>query len=257
MSKKRRIAFACDFFFPRLGGVENHIWSLSSQLVRLGHKVIIITHAYDKERTGVRYLPGPIKVYYCPFLPLTDQDTLPTFLVSFPLVRQILIREKIEIVHGHQATSTLANECIVYAAELGLRKVYTDHSLFGFDDIACSILNKVIKTTLSTVDAAICVSNTCRENFLLRSALNPAIVHVIPNAIDASKFTPDPSKRPSNRIQIIVISRLVYRKGVDLLVGIIPLICQKFDDVDFIIGGDGSKRLMLEEMVEREQLQHR
>jgi glycosyltransferase involved in cell wall biosynthesis len=54
----------CDFFYPRLGGVEMHIWSLSQQLIRLGHKVIVITHAYDN-RKGVRYLPGPLKVYYC------------------------------------------------------------------------------------------------------------------------------------------------------------------------------------------------
>ena len=55
----------------------------------------------------------------------------------------------------------------------------------------------------------------------------------------------------------MVIFRLVYRKGVDLLVGIIPPICQTFPNVDFLIGGDGNKKLSLEEMVERERLQDR
>lgn len=50
---------------------------------------------------------------------------------------------------------------------------------------------------------------------------------------------------------------MVFRKGVDLLVGIIPRICSDMPHVDFIIGGDGSKRLALQEMVEREQLQDR
>jgi Glycosyltransferase Family 4 len=54
----------CDFFYPRLGGVEISIWSLSQHLIRLGHKVIVITHSYDN-RKGVRYMPGPLKVYYC------------------------------------------------------------------------------------------------------------------------------------------------------------------------------------------------
>ena len=40
------IAMVCDFFYPRLGGVENHVWSLAYHLIRLGHKVIVITHAY-------------------------------------------------------------------------------------------------------------------------------------------------------------------------------------------------------------------
>jgi len=158
------IALICDFFYPRLGGVENHVMSLASCLRRLGHKVIVVTHAYScngiskvkrhTKRTGVRYLPGttcrgrasvssPIKVYYCPFLPMTDQTTLPTFTATFPLIRWIFIREKIQVVHSHQATSTMANEAVFYASEMGLASVYTDHSLFGFDDVASLILNRV------------------------------------------------------------------------------------------------------------------
>ncbi len=258
-----------------------HIYSLAICLRKQGHKVIIITHAYNcknSKRTGVRYLPGPIKVYYCPIIPMTDQDCLPTFCATLPLFRYIWIRENIDIVHSHQATSTLAHEAITYAAELGLPSVYTDHSLFGVDDdLASVILNRVLKTSLSVVGAVICVSHTCRENLILRANMDPTLVHAIPNAIDASKFEPDrklvkermsgsvthretqtrTQTQTRERIKIVVISRLVYRKGVDLLVGIIPNICARHPNVDFIIGGDGSKKLILEEMVERERLQDR
>jgi phosphatidylinositol glycan class A protein len=80
-----------------------------------------------------------------PIIPMTDQDILPTLTATFPLWRQILIREGIEIVHTHQATSVMANESVVYAAALGLPSVYTDHSLFQFDDLAGVILNRVSK----------------------------------------------------------------------------------------------------------------
>ena len=269
--KHHRIAMVCDFFYPRFGGVENHIWSLSHSLLRLGHKVIVITHAYNcpdysndnptsrrkkSKRTGVRYLPGGLKVYYCPLLPMTDEVCLPTFTVSLPLLRYIFIREGITIVHSHQATSALANEAITYASELGLASVYTDHSLFGFNDIASIILNRVLKVTMSTVGRVICVSHTCRDNFLLRAKVPQSIVHVIPNAVDTTKFTPQPSKR-NNRTTVVVVSRLVYRKGVDLLIGIIPRICKIFPNVDFLIGGDGNKKLELEEMVHKECLEDR
>ena len=36
--------------------------------------------------------------------------------------------------------------------------------------------------TLSDVDHVICVSNTCRENLVLRACLHPAMVSTIPNA---------------------------------------------------------------------------
>ena len=255
-SKRFRIALVCDFFYPRLGGVEMHLWSLAQHLIRQQHKVIIITHSYGK-RKGVRYLPGPLKVYYCPICPMVDQDAMPTFSATLPLIRHILIRERIQIVHAHQATSTMANESLVYAAALGLPSVYTDHSLFGFDDLASVILNRVLQTTLSTVDAAIGVSHVCRDNLILRAKLDPQLVYVIPNAVDPTKFVPDPSKRCPDRIKVVVVSRLVYRKGVDLLVGIIPIICREMEDVDFIIGGDGNRRLLLQEMVEQQRLQER
>lgn len=193
-----RIAMVCDFFYPNLGGVENHIWSLSQHLILRGHKVIIITHGYG-DRKGVRYLPGPLKVYYCPIVPMTANDALPSFTATLPLLRWIFIREGIDIVHAHQATSSMANESVVYAATMGLASVYTDHSLFGFDDLASVILNRVLQTTLSTVDAAICVSHACRDNFLLRTKISEKAaraiplssrVRVIPNAVSPSKFTP-------------------------------------------------------------------
>lgn len=47
-------------------------------------------------------------------------------------------------------------------------------------------------------------------------------------------------------ITIVVVSRLVYRKGIDLLCAVIPLVCQIDPKVRFIIAGDGPKRIDLE-----------
>lgn len=101
---QHRIAMCCDFFYPRLGGVEMHIWSLSQCLLQRGHKVIVITHATGN-RKGIRYMTNGLKVYYLPIVPFVDNVAFPTFYGSFSLLRQILIREQIEIVHGHQAVN--------------------------------------------------------------------------------------------------------------------------------------------------------
>ena len=37
-------------------------------------------------------------------------------------------------------------------------------------------------------------------------------------------------------VTVVVVSRLVYRKGMDLLAGVIPIICANHPDVNFIIG---------------------
>jgi len=63
--------------------------------------------------------------------------------------------------------------------------------------------------------------------------------------------------RPLGTVNVIVMMRLVWRKGTHLLVEIIPEICRRFPYVHFIIGGDGPNRGALEEMRERDQLQER
>lgn len=55
----------------------------------------------------------------------------------------------------------------------------------------------------------------------------------------------------------MVLSRLVYRKGADLLVDIIPLVCHQHAKVRFLIAGDGPKRVELEEMREKHKLHNR
>ena len=49
----------------------------------------------------------------------------------------------------------------------------------------------------------------------------------------------------------------MYRKGIDLLVSTIPVICENFPKVDFIIAGDGPKRIDVEQMREKFALQDR
>lgn len=245
-----------DFFYPNMGGVESHIYQLSQCLLEKGHKVIIMTHFYG-DRKGVRYLTNGLKVYYLPFPAFYNQCILPTIFITFPLVRNIFVREQITIVHGHSAFSTLAHEAMFHARTMGLKTVFTDHSLFGFADASSILTNKILQFSLTDCNHVICVSHTSKENTVLRAGLDPKEVSVIPNAVDATMFVPDPSKRNKEKITIVVVSRLVYRKGMDLLAGIIPDVCQRHPDVHFIIGGDGPKRILLEEVREKHELHDR
>ncbi|KAG5879828.1 hypothetical protein JTB14_028091 [Gonioctena quinquepunctata] len=140
---------------------------------------------------------------------------------------------------------------------MGLKTVFTDHSLFGFADASAAITNKFIQITLSDCNHCICVSHTGKENTVLRAKVDSHRVSVIPNAVDTYSFTPDPSQRAESQITVVVVSRLVYRKGVDLTAQIIGELCAKYKEVCFLIAGDGPKRWLLEEIRERSGLQDR
>ena len=101
------------------------------------------------------------------------------------------------------------------------------------------------------------------------------MVSVIPNAVVASNFQPrgytprshetdhiavrPPLRRlgPDDTITIVVISRLFYNKGTDLLIAAIPRILASHPNVRFIIAGSGPKAIDLEQMLERRVLQDR
>lgn len=118
--------------------------------------------------------------------------------------------------------------------------------------------NKLLMGTLANVQATICVSHTSKENTVLRACLDPESVYVIPNAVVPEQFQPDP-KHVFNpdAITIVIASRLVYRKGIDLLVSVIPKVCEHYPTARFVIAGDGPKRIDLEQMREKYMLMDR
>ncbi|KAI5962150.1 SPT14 [Candida pseudojiufengensis] len=246
-----------DFFYPQPGGVEFHVYHLSQKLIDLGHSVIIITHNYN-ERNGIRYLTNGLKIYYVPFWVLYRSSSFPTVFSAFSILRNIFIREQIDIIHGHGSLSTLGHEAILHGRTMGLKTVFTDHSLFGFADFGSIWGNKVLKFAISDVGHVICVSHTCKENTVLRASLEPWKVSVIPNAVISKDFQPDYNKvKKNDEITIVVITRLFPNKGADLLNAIIPKICLANSKVKFIIAGDGPKFLDLEQMREKYFLQER
>ena len=209
--------------------------------------------------------PPPNQVYYVPRLPFTQSDTFPTIFGAFPALRRVILAERISLLHAHQAFSTMAHEAVLHARTMGLRTVFTDHSLFGFADASSILINKVLKFTLADVHRVICVSHTSKENTVLRACIPPARVFVVPNAVDASRFCPGtPNADKSDAVEptssanagsktpnltIIVMSRLVYRKGIDLLAAVLPEVCRRHPTTTIIIGGDGPKRALLEQVI--------
>ncbi|THH18290.1 hypothetical protein EW146_g2663 [Bondarzewia mesenterica] len=230
---------------------------LSANLIRRGHKVIVITHSHPPDRVGIRWLLPSLKVYYIPFPTLVSSATLPNFFTFLPYFRTIVLREHITLIHAHASLSSLGHEGILHAHLMGVRTVFTDHSLFGFADAASILTNKLLEATLRSVDAAICVSHTGRENTVLRANLRPQCVHVIPNAIVPNQFQPAAHPLASETITIVVVSRLAYRKGIDLLVATAPRICAAFPNARFVVGGDGPKMIDLLQMREKHMLQDR
>ena len=70
-------------------------------MIERGHKVVVLTNIYKGERVGIRYLTNGIKVYYTPVLPIVNQSSIYYMHFSISLIRNIVDREQINLIHGH------------------------------------------------------------------------------------------------------------------------------------------------------------
>jgi phosphatidylinositol glycan class A protein len=125
--------------------------------------VVVVTHRYTPDRVGVRYLTSGLKVYHIPIHtipPHAGHATLPQFFASIPLLRSILIRERIDIIHGHGSLSSMACEAIIAGRSMGVPGILTDHSLFGLGGKGEMWGNKMLQAVLADIGAVICVSHT-------------------------------------------------------------------------------------------------
>lgn len=256
-----------DFFFPSIGGVEAHILHLSHFLLHCGIKVYIVTSAcYNKScKKRLIFDDGcSINVYYLPLRKMYNYNSWPAVSSSFEFFLSIWNYESIDVLHAHQAFSSLFHDAVQLASIIGnIKCVFTDHSLFGFNDVSSFFTNLWLKFTLSHVNSTICVSHCGRENTILRSCpyqINS--FYTIPNAL-INTFKNDINKRKittthNNNITIVIVSRLVLRKGIDLLGAILPHICSLDLNCDkrikILIGGDGPKKILLEQVREKFRL---
>jgi phosphatidylinositol glycan class A protein len=267
-SPTHRVVMCCDFFSPRVGGVEQHIYCLATALRALGHEVAIVTGRYAAPpgapprppRVGVRYLSHGLRVYHLPHLPMADQASAPTYFGLLPLLRAVLLRERATLAHGHAATSVLTHDFLQCARALGLPTVFTDHSLFGAADFASVNVNKYLALALREASAAVAVSRASQLNLHQRTGLPLGRICCIPNAVDGSELAPPEARSSASASAssggrcprtIVVLSRLVLRKGCDVLVELIPLALARWPHLRFVVGGEGPKRGALEALAAR------
>ena len=68
-----------------------------------------------------------------------------------------------------QAYSGLCGEGMVHGGMMGLKTVFTDHSLFGFADLNSILTNKLMEFFLTNTDHLICVSYTRSLKYFIHS----------------------------------------------------------------------------------------
>lgn len=219
-----RIGIVSQSYYPRYGGVTEHVHHTAQELRRRGHDVTIITSRFRGGETPAT--PGIERVGRNLLIPFNRAFV--DFTVGLNLrgeLRAVMQRHDFEVLHTHCPTSpSLPVIAIQTATCPQLATFHTTAPRSLLQDVFRGYLARVVEK----LDARIAVSATARES---AEMYYPGEYHVIPNGVDVDRFHPDVKPfeewRDPEHVNLLFVGRLDPRKGVPLLLRAMPEVVKR------------------------------
>src|SRR3954447_6599029 len=119
-----KIALVCDWYAPRVGGIESYLRDLGRHLRGQGHLAHVITAT-----PGPAHVEG-LRVHRLAQTRLPGWDVIwsPSTVAEG---RRILVEERFDVVHAHSLYSPLTHVSMYLSHSLGIPGVLTSHSLLS------------------------------------------------------------------------------------------------------------------------------
>lgn len=262
---KMNILQIVPYFLPYQGGQERHIYHLSKELIKKGHRVTIITSNYPISEKSEIFEGIQILRHKCFFRPLRNPIT-PTMLKRFNQLKDF------DLIHIHNEHSFSSNVAAIFKYHTKKPLVITCHGQLKFNNYFKDGFELLYNRTFgrfvfNKTDRIIALSNSDKE-YISSLGVNSKKIHVIPNAVDLSNFSMEIDSANynnfintfglKNKKVILFVGPLIRRKGVEYLLKSIQDVANQFDDVVFLFVGGGdylnnamqqSKLLEIEEYV--------
>jgi len=254
-----RIAFASDWWPPRIGGVERQTFDLATELAARGHDVHVLTTS----RGPTRLPNAPSDRVQHVDVPMAGAIALPDpRLVS--TIADRLRRIAPDLVHAHGMFSAFAVAAIVAADRLGVPSVFTVHSLLRPLPVMVSA-RALFRACVNRATAITTVSAATAGD--VRAASGRDVVH-IPNGLrltewlagadtpvrpSATAETPVRADERDDVVRIVAVMRLAPKKRPLDLVRALAAATRRSRSRPVVleIAGDGSQRAAVEREAHR------
>lgn len=252
MKKKLKIAMFFSSDPRRPDGLLHHLYFLSEELRKLGHKVFLF--GPNKEPR----LPFRNYIKFGKLIELNIGEET-TFNIVFKSnnnqnpAETIEKKEKFDLIHFHDPYIPFVSLEVLKKTKLPV--VATFHTAWDTES-GFNFLNSIIplfQETFNKVRAVIFVSKIGKlrwENLFPQKTIRK----VIPNGIDYNLYHPINIKN-NKRITILFVARIVRRKGLLYLLEVIKNLTKKFSDLKLIVLGDGPQLLACKLYVKKNHLE--
>jgi len=247
-----KIGIVTEYYYPTLGGIQDHIHNFAVAARRAGHEVRIITPAVhdclaslDQGESSARE-QDVIRIGES--VPIFSGGGIARVSTGRGLSRKIadvLRAERFDVLHAHSPLMPTLPFLALRASDCA--NVGTFHSAFG-RNFFYATFGRFIQPYLDRLDAAIGVSETAL--FGLRRYFK-ARWRVVPNGVDVSMFASG-QRRPEfddGRPNLLHVGRFDPRNGVDRVIKAWVGVRRNGTDARLILVGDGPLRPMYEALV--------
>jgi phosphatidylinositol alpha-mannosyltransferase len=232
------------------GGVQECVLALQSELLRRGHKAIIITpqpRDYDGEPPDNMIFLGGSTDFRSPFHTTAQVSVT----ANLDRVDEVLEREQFDLLHFHEPWVPIVSRQILSRSDT--INVATFHAKLP-DNVMSRTIEKVIapytKSILRYLDVLTAVSEPAADWV---SQLTDEPITLIPNGVDLRKYKP--GRHPKmDQPTIFYVGRLEKRKGVMCLLEAFQRLQERVPDVRLLIAGEGPDREKLQDFVDMEAL---
>ncbi|MGC8912463.1 MAG: glycosyltransferase [Thermoplasmata archaeon] len=249
-----KILQVTPYFHPHVGGVESHVYALSTGLSKLGHKVTVLTANHTNTLPEKEIIEN-IEVVRVP----THGN-----LFNTPINPSIFFTIKnldFDIAHLHfppPLTSFFASLRLVKMKKPYVLSYHCDVELaVPFGNLIVEIYrNTMGKYTVFHASKIIVHTRTYQATSRTVWNIEP---EVIPSAVDTQRFNPEKFSQAirekfRHKKLVLFVGRLVYQKGVRFL---IEAALRLPKDTGILIVGEGPERERLERFVKIKNLDTR
>jgi glycosyltransferase involved in cell wall biosynthesis len=222
-------------FYPFIGGVENYVYYLSKELVKLGHDITVIcaNEPVSKKQEAIDGIEIKRLSYFGKIANTNITPQLP-FALS---------KEEFDVIHTHVPTPWSADWSNVISKFKKKPLVVTYHNDIIGDGIANYIAgfynSTALKSLLGKADKIIIT----QPNYMYSSPYLGNYkdkIEVIPNGVDVDKFKPINIKKEENSIFFLSLLDEFHKyKGLDYLLNALKIVKLEIEDVKLIVGGKG------------------
>ncbi|HWR24888.1 MAG TPA: glycosyltransferase family 4 protein [Methanosarcina sp.] len=243
--EKYKIAMISDWYFPKIGGIEYSMHALAKNLSMRGHEVSVITRSYPGlPKYSIRDGVQVIRIKSKP-LPGQSRFLMPN---AYKELYDFLKKADYEIVNCHGLDSPIGMSALITSRKLGIPVVVTNHSLVGHT-LCGSLYYLAGKFFLRNADAVIAVSSAVEKDSRI---MTTRPVYRIFNGIDSedSANIRIPFETEGKTV-IATVARMTRKKGVQNIVELAPSLVKKYENLLFLMIGDGPLKSNLETTVEQ------